>query len=85
MSGNEKPKTVNLRKIFMAELIGPDYSDLHFKIKFYGETPGGKRMDVIIDFPAWGTEHVGAKLHEAQRKQESFLANNRRVLEGKES
>lgn len=74
-------KTVNLTKVFMTERIGPSYSDFHFKLKFMGQTPGGKELDVIVEFPAWGVEYLSQKLHEVQKEHERLLHNSRRALE----
>jgi hypothetical protein len=76
-------KTINLQNVCMVERIGPNYSDFHFKLKFWGETPGGKDMHVIIDFPAWGVEHLAGKLHEIQKEHERLVANSRQVLQGR--
>ena len=74
-------KTVNLVDVFDTERIGPNYSDFHFKFKFRGSTPGGKDLDVVVDFPAWGIEYLGQKLHEVLKEQERHLRNNRMALE----
>ena len=74
-------RTINLVEVFDTERIGPNYSDFHFKLKFRGSTPGGKDLDVIVDFPAWGIEYIATKLHEALKEQERHLANSRAALE----
>jgi len=74
-------KTVNLVKVFDTELIGPNWDDFHFKLKFHGSTPGGQDLDVIIDFAAWAPEYLGEKLHKVLKEQERFLTNSRMGLE----
>jgi hypothetical protein len=72
--------TVNLVRVFDAEVIGPDYTNFHFKFHFRGETPGGKDLDVIVEFPAYFVEALGTKLHHVLKEQERHLANSRRAL-----
>jgi hypothetical protein len=65
----------------MIERIGPDYGNFHFKLKFWGITPDGNDLNIIIDFPAWGVEHLAQKLHEVQKEHERLLAVCRHMLE----
>lgn len=75
-------KHINLKEVFNAELIGPNWSDFGFALKFQGSTPGGKDLDVTVRLPAWGVEYVGRHLNDALKKQQNFLEASRAALRG---
>ncbi len=75
--------TLNLEDVYMIERIGPSFSDFHFKIKFYGSTPRGKRLEVIVELPAWGVQELAPRLYEVQKEFERLVSNSREALEGK--
>ena len=77
----EEKKTVTIQHIFMIEHDGPSYSDFNFSLRLMGETPGGKRLNVVAKFPAWGVEYIAEKLHAILKKQEALLQTSRSTLE----
>ena len=77
-----KRPTVNLRDVFMVERIGPNHSEHHFNLKFYGKTPGGRDLEVIVDFPAWGVQELANKLWEVQKEHERQTGHGREALKG---
>ena len=76
-------KTVNLKGFAYIELLDLSSDDMHPKLKFYGASPGGKNLAIIVDLPAWGIGHLADILREALKKQEQFVAENRASLEGR--
>jgi hypothetical protein len=75
-----KRKTLNLVEVFNIDKAIVSHGTFHFSMRFMGETPGGKELDVVIDFPAWGVQYIGEKLHEVLKKQEHLLSLSRSAL-----
>lgn len=77
-------RKVNLVDVNIVDRIGPNYSDLGFKLKFWGKTPGGKDLQVVIDLTSgWGVSEVAMRLHEVQKEHERMISSSRQILEGK--
>ena len=75
-----KRPTVNMIDVFNIDKPNVTYGSFHFSLRFMGQTPGGKDLDVVIDFPAWGVQYLGEKLHEVLKEQERLLSLSRAAL-----
>jgi hypothetical protein len=75
-------RTINLVEVFDCELIGPSYVDHTFKLKFSGDTPGGKPLDVCLEFPAYFVAALARKLYAVVNKQQEYVDGNVRALKG---
>lgn len=78
-----KPRKITVTDMWHMDVIGPSCVDFSFGLTFQGANKNGTAFEITVNFPPYWLGLMGEHLHKVLQKQEGFLQQSRRELEGK--
>lgn len=73
---------VNLEDVFSVETSTLRMFDQSFTIKFMGESPTGRGLDVTVRLPGYFIEFLAQQLHKVITEQQKLVDDNKRAMSG---